>query len=218
MSSNSNPTIPKSWPGEKGIRADNSSMEPFIHGALQLIQQCGVHTEVTQRSAAAASKWKDCHDTFFNPVNGPGRNFQLPATNSVKRFKTSMISAMAAFANRHTEALAAGNIISPLMLLAAELQEERSTALAIYKSSREARNAANEQRRATLAETEAMMGLAPPGVGVGHPTLPFEVNGSMRAGLDTLTQRTISPRNGRFLLCSRYPIIFINISIFFLFS
>ena len=100
--------IPSSWPAERMIRRIGPAMEPFLHTALQLVEQSEAHIEVGLRSAAASQKWKQVYDTFFHPLNGPGRNFSMPSTNPSRRFKLSILSAMEEFSQRYCDEINAG--------------------------------------------------------------------------------------------------------------
>ena len=62
-------------------------MEPFLYAALQLVEQNEAHLEMGLRSADASQKGKQIYNAFFNLLNGPVRNFTMPATNPSRRFK-----------------------------------------------------------------------------------------------------------------------------------
>ena len=82
------------------------------------------------------------HDIFFHPVTGIGRNFEQPATKSVKRFKESLVSAMAEYSRRFLQQQEQSRVPTPIMIIGHDLHTSRENAITERNRVRAARKEA----------------------------------------------------------------------------
>ena len=189
---------PKTFPGPRGVIADNSDIHAHLQVIFGLMVRSGVHVEAATRSRRYNDLWRGIFDDYFGST-GHGRNFEMwdnRAAGLIK-FRTSVMTALQFHADAYTPEGASTGLLMSLRLQAHDIMVARNAAIATDAAAA----AAAVAHRGALDSVNRGMGLLPPGRGVEAPPNPeSDLTREQREALRNLSSRTRSINNRQFVL------------------
>ena len=180
------------FPGERSVGLPQN--EAIMQALLQIVNLKRPHVHSGNRNKRSVTLWKEVHDMFMDPINGPARRYRPWQADGWKKIRKVAMAYMNLRHGCFENAQLHNEPPSAVERLAYEMFLQKMHADQVHGQTVRRREAIEAARVERLNAAQGGMGLNPPGLGVSAPG-GSTITPGQQTGLLSLGQRTISPNN-----------------------